>query len=184
MVEESADHCSGAVVEAPRGASCFSPRPCTGVGLGVGAGVGAAGGWVTKVIVCAELRGWPAAVLAPEPMVTWYWVFGASVPALGVTARVFASQEKVTLVAGVMLTASCVAWWSIGWLKATRIGCCSATPLLPSIGLATMTCCRPPAGCSKARVTTDAIRTRPTAAPAHARPGGWKARRHHESRRP
>jgi len=74
------------VVTPLRGATCFSLSGFVGVGRGVGDGCGlAAGGWVTKVIVCAAGSCWLAAVFAPGPIVTWYWVFGARFPLTGVT---------------------------------------------------------------------------------------------------
>src|SRR5437879_11925075 len=66
-----------------------------GVGLGEGDGDGDVdgGGCVTNVIVFGALRSWPDAVLAPGPIVTWYWVLGARPLLAGRTASVLASHE-------------------------------------------------------------------------------------------
>src|SRR6185312_10842758 len=105
-----------------------------GVAVGVGlGGTTAAVGWVTKVIVFGASSFWPAAVFAPGPIVTWYWVLGARSPLVGRTASVFSRHENATVVAGVICTAFSVDGWSIGWLKATRIGCDSLTALPSSM---------------------------------------------------
>ena len=124
----------------------------------------------------------PVAVLASGPMVTWYWVLGARLPLAGCTASVFASHEKVTVVAGVICTACSVDGWSMGWLNETRMGCWSATLRLPST-LPWMTTRSKPPGCCRAFVMTrDAIRSRPAVAPAQASAGGANTRRHQELR--
>ena len=72
-----------------------------GVGFTVGVGDGdGGGGCVTNVIVFGAVSDWPDAVLAPGPMVTWYCVLGARLPAVGVTDSVFSCHEKATVVAG------------------------------------------------------------------------------------
>src|SRR5438128_10833150 len=149
MEDESEDHWADRLDAPASVASGLSPSDGVGVGRGVGVAGGVALGWVTKVIVCAVESGLPEAVFAPGPMVTWYCVFGARVPPVGCTAsvRLPLSQEKVTLVAGAIWTASWVVLRSIGWLNATRIGCARATLRSPSTGLGTTTCCSPP-GCA------------------------------------
>ena len=63
---------------------------------------------MTNVIVCAEFKDWPEAVLAVAPIVTWYCVYGARLPLVGWTARVLDCHENVTVVAGVICTAASV----------------------------------------------------------------------------
>ncbi len=74
---------------------CWPVSTPRGVGLGEGDGVGDGdgGGCVTNVIVFGALRSWPDAVLAPGPIVTWYWVLGARPLLAGRTASVLASHE-------------------------------------------------------------------------------------------
>src|SRR5579859_6235549 len=175
----------GAVAIPPSEAIALSPRAgpavCVG-GAGGGVGMGAGGGCVTNVIVAGVASCWPAAVRAPGPIVTWYCVLGARLPLVGCTASVLDSHEKVTVVAGVIWTAPWVDAWSICWLNETRIGCCRATPVVPSIELLTTTRVRPLVGCRAMYVATEVISTTPAAAPSQARPGGAKARLHQESR--
>src|SRR5712692_7448289 len=100
-------------VSAPRG---------VGDGDGEGDGEGAGGGWVTNVIVFGAASCWPVAVLAPTPMVTWYWVWGARFRLVGWTDSVFACHQEATVVAGVIWTADSGEGRSIAWLTMTRIG--------------------------------------------------------------
>src|ERR1700674_2146618 len=152
-------------------------------GVGEGDGGRGAGGCVTNVMVCAVASGCPVAVLAVDPIVTWYCVLGARLPLVGRTERVLdeADQAHVTLVAGAIWTAASVDGWSIGWLKETRIGCCRATPWLPSIELLT-TRVLIPAGWVSMKTMTEAITSSPAVAPIHASPGGANARRNHDGR--
>src|SRR5258708_27370446 len=153
------------------------------MGVGVGDGLGA-GGWVTNVIVFGAVSFSPEAVLAPGPMVTWYWVLGARFPLVGWTDSVFADHENATVVAGVIWTAPSVDGWSMGWLKLTRIACWSRTALCWFIGLVTWTSCEKlPVDplVRAANTTAAAMRITPTAPPAHASAAGPNAFRHHGS---
>src|SRR6266566_4759817 len=140
-VEESGDHSTAVMPSGMLASRCWLVSTPRGVGLamGVGDGDGDGGGWVTNVMVFGAVSDCPAAVLAPGPIVTWYWVFGARLPAVGVTDKVFSCHEKATVVAGAIWTAASVDGWSIGWLNVTWIGCCRRTALWLEMGLVTTT---------------------------------------------
>src|SRR5579864_7645262 len=102
MADESGAHWTVVGPVPLTAAICFSPVSSevdVGVGCGVGTGAGVAGGCVTNVIVCGCARLCCEAVFAPDPMVTWYCVFGARLPLVGSTCRVLPSHEYATWVA-------------------------------------------------------------------------------------
>ena len=78
----SDDHPTGAPVEAR-----LRSEVIAATGLAVGDGVGEGGGVTTVVVFTATTAvlpiAAPAAAFACGAMVTWYWVFGASVPVTG-----------------------------------------------------------------------------------------------------
>src|SRR4029077_21082342 len=116
---------------------------------------------------------------APGPMVTWYCVFGARSPAVGVTESVFSCHEKATVVAGVICTAASVDLCSIGWLKVTWIGCCRRTALWFEIELEMTTWSDGPGWLVAGSTTTAPMRITPTAAVAQTMPVGPNTLRHH-----
>jgi len=63
-----------------------------GVGLGCGLGLGDGSGAVFTATTAACPIGVPGAVLAAAATVTWYWVFGASMPETGWMTRLLPCQ--------------------------------------------------------------------------------------------